>query len=298
MSHSRTFEVALPQARLSDYMSLTKPRLLLMVLLSTLAGYYLASPPAPHALMMTGLMVGMALAAGGALALNQYLERDVDARMKRTCHRALPEGRLQPEQALMFGTAVTVTGLLILALGAGLTCAVVTLLSTVGYLFVYTPLKRRSPLCTLAGAVPGALPPVAGWAAARGTIDLEAWILFAILFLWQMPHSLAIAQMYRADYERAGLRLLPVIDPQGRSTDRQIFLHSMALLAVGLLPTLVGLAGVIYFWTALALGMILLGFAGFMAVKRSNDAARRLMLVSLVYLPVLLAVMTLDKVRL
>ena len=288
--------MALPQARLSDYMSLTKPRLLLMVLLSTLAGYYLASPPAPHALMTTGLLAGMALAAGGALALNQYLERDVDARMQRTCHRALPEGRLQPEQALMFGTAVTVTGLVVLALGAGLACATVTLLSVLGYLFVYTPLKRRSSLCTLAGAVPGALPPVAGWAAVRGTIDLEAWILFAILFLWQIPHSLAIARMYRTDYERAGLQVLPVIDPHGRSSDRQIITHTLALLVVGLLPTLIGLAGVVYFWTALILGMVMLGFAGFLALRRDDDAARRLMLMSLVYLPVLLAVMTLDKV--
>ncbi|MEE9219773.1 MAG: heme o synthase [Acidobacteriota bacterium] len=300
MNRSRSLAVTLPQARshVADFISLTKPRLLLMVLLSTLAGFYLASPAGVQAARAVSLVLGMALAAGGALALNQYLERDVDALMERTRRRALPDGRLQPEEALAFGSVLALGGVAVLALGVNATCAVVTAASTAGYLFAYTPLKRRSALCSIVGGIPGALPPVAGWAAARASLDLEAWVLFAILFLWQMPHSLAIARLYRADYERAGLQVLPVIDPSGRSTDRQIVAHSLALLAVGQLPTIIGLAGPVYFCVALILGLGLLGFGLNLALTRSEDGARRVLFASLVYLPVLLVVMTLDRVPL
>lgn len=290
--------LALPRARARaiDLVSLAKPRLLVMVLATTLAGYYLASPGTAAAAVAAHTLAGMALAAGGALALNQYLEREVDARMQRTRLRALPGGRLQPAEALAFGSALSIAGILYLTVAVNGACAAVTAVSSFGYLFVYTPLKLRSPLCSLVGAVPGALPPVAGWAAAHGTLDLGAWVLFAILFLWQMPHSLAIARLYRDDYARAGVRVLPVVDPDGSSTERQILGHSLALVAVGLLPTLIGLAGEVYFVAALVLGLVQLGYGIRMAVARREADARRLLLATLVYLPALLAVMTLDRV--
>jgi len=290
--------LALPRARgrVADFVALTKPRIVLMVLVTTLAGFYLASRSTPQPGMVVRTLVGMALAAGGALALNMFMERDLDARMERTRHRPLPDGRLLPGEALLFGCALTGAGLACLALAVGLACAGVTAASVAGYLFVYTPLKRHSSLCSLVGGVPGALPPVAGWAAARGTLDVEAWVLFAILFLWQMPHSLAIARLYRQDYARAGLRLLPVVDPEGRSTDRQILSHSLALVAVGMLPTLIGLAGPLYFATALVLGLGQLACGVRLALVRTDAGARGVVLASLVYLPVLLAAMTLDKV--
>lgn len=294
---ARMLSLALPRAggRTMDFLSLTKPRLLLMVLATTLAGYTLASPASAPAGGALHTLLGMALAAGGALALNQFLERDVDARMERTRRRALPDGRLEPREALAFGCALSAVGIAYLAIAVNGLCAAVTAASSAGYLFVYTPLKVRSPLCGLAGAVPGALPPVAGWVAARGSIDLGAWILFAILFLWQMPHSLAIACLYRSDYARAGVRMLPVVDPSGRSTERQIVAHSLALVAVAMLPTLVGLAGPVYFVSALALGLAQAGFGVWMAVRGGDASARRLLLATLVYLPALLAAMTIDR---
>lgn len=290
--------LALPRARgrVADFVALTKPRIVLMVLVTTLAGFYLASRSTPEPGAVVRTLVGMALAAGGALALNMFMERDLDARMERTRHRPLPDGRLLPGEALLFGCALTGAGLACLALAVGPACAGVSAASVAGYLFVYTPLKRHSSLCSLVGGVPGALPPVAGWAAARGTLDVEAWVLFAILFLWQMPHSLAIARLYRQDYARAGLRLLPVVDPEGRSTDRQILSHSLALVAVGMLPTLIGLAGPVYFAIALVLGLGQLACGVRLALVRTDAGARRVVLASLVYLPVLLAAMTLDKV--
>jgi protoheme IX farnesyltransferase len=290
--------LALPRARgrVADFVALTKPRIVLMVLVTTLAGFYLASRSTPQPGAVVRTLVGMALAAGGALALNMFMERDLDARMERTRHRPLPDGRLLPGEALLFGCALTGAGLAYLALAVGPACAGVTAASVAGYLFVYTPLKRHSSLCSLVGGVPGALPPVAGWAAARGTLDVEAWVLFAILFLWQMPHSLAIARLYRQDYARAGLRLLPVVDPEGRSTDRQILSHSLALVVVGMLPTLIGLAGPLYFATALVLGLGQLACGVRLALVRTDAGARHVVLASLVYLPVLLAAMTLDKV--
>jgi protoheme IX farnesyltransferase len=290
--------LALPRgrARALDLVSLAKPRVLTMVLATTLAGYYLASAGTAGAAGAVHTLFGMALAAGGALALNQYLERDVDARMERTRRRPLPGGRLQPAEALVFGSALSIVGILYLTVMVNGACAAVTAVSSFGYLFVYTPLKLRSSLCSLVGAVPGALPPVAGWAAAHGTLDLGAWVLFAILFLWQMPHSLAIARLYRDDYARAGVRVLPVVDPDGRSTERQILGHSLALVAVGLLPTLIGLTGTVYFVAALGLGLGQLACGIWMAVGRGEADARRLLLATLVYLPALFAVMTIDRV--
>src|ERR671923_1272209 len=216
--------------RARDYMALTKVRVVVMVLITASVGFYLASPGGLNWLLLCHTLIGVALASGGTLALNQYLERDLDARMLRTKGRPLPEGRLQPGEALGFGVAVTVSGLIYLALLVNPLSGLVTALSVGSYLFLYTPLKQKTPLCILIGAVPGALPPVTGWAAASGELHLEAWILFAILFLWQIPHSLAIAVLYREDYARANFQLLPVVEPDGTSTGRQIVSHCLVLL--------------------------------------------------------------------
>jgi protoheme IX farnesyltransferase len=244
------------------------------------------------------MLLGTALAAGGTLALNQFLERDTDAMMERTRHRPLPDGRVQPREALWFGTAITIAGLAYLALAVNIESAWVTALVTLSYLFFYTPMKRRSSLCMLVGAVPGALPPVIGWVAARGAFDTDAWVLFAIMFLWQVPHTLAIARLYREDFAKAGIQFLPVIEPEGSSTNRQIISHCTALLAVSLLPTLLGLAGAIYFVVAFVLGAGLLASGIRLAMESTLVGARRLLFASLIYLPVLLLVMALDRVPL
>jgi protoheme IX farnesyltransferase len=280
----------------TDLVVLTKPRVVLMVLVTTLVGYYLGSDGWLDYVRLVHVLIGTALAAGGTLALNQYLERDVDALMLRTRLRPLPDGRLQPLEALAFGAIVTVLGLGYLTLGVGLGAALVTVVTTALYLFAYTPLKLRTPFCMLVGAVPGALPPVTGWVAARGDLAPGAWILFGILFLWQLPHTLAIARLYRDDYARAGVRVLPVVDHDGDATERQIVLGCLALLVVGLLPTLTGLAGVVYFAGALALGLLFLTFGMLQALAPSTAAARRVLFASLLYLPALLALLALDKV--
>ncbi len=284
------------ERRALDFLALTKPRVLAMILMATVVGYYLGSPgPADH-LRLLHTFMATALAAAGTLALNQFLEREVDARMERTRLRPLPDGRLQPIEALVFGAAVTVAGLLYLVLAIGLLCGIVAA-ATVGlYLFAYTPLKLKSPLCVVVGAIPGALPPVIGWVAARGELGAGARVLFSILFLWQFPHTLAIARLNREDYARAGIRVLPVVDPDGMSTERQIVTGCLALLPVSLLSTLVGLTGAVYFFGALTLGVAFLGFGMAQAVSRSVPTARRLLFASLWYLPMLLALMAFDKV--
>ncbi|HEV8642115.1 MAG TPA: heme o synthase [Methylomirabilota bacterium] len=280
----------------ADLLALTKPRVVVMVLVATLVGYYVGLTGAPDYVRMLHLIVGTLLAAGGTLALNQYAERDVDARMDRTRTRPLPDGRLQPLEALAFGAAATALGVAYLAacvnaLAAGLTAATVVL-----YLFAYTPLKLRTPLCTVVGAVPGALPPVTGWAAAREDVAVGAWVLFGILFLWQLPHTLAIARLYRDDYARAGVRVLPVVDADGWSTERQIVTGCLALLAVSLLPTLIGMAGPLYFVGALLLGLVFATFGTLQALAPSSLSARRVLFASLLYLPAVLALLALDKV--
>ncbi len=218
--------------------------------------------------------------------------------MERTRRRPLPDGRVQPHEALWFGTFVTLAGLAYLALAVNFASACVTASITVSYLLLYTPMKRRSSLCMLVGAVPGALPPVIGWVAARGSLQIDAWVLFAIMFLWQVPHTLAIARLYREDFARAGIQFLPVIDPEGTSTNRQIISHCLALLAVSLLPTLLGLAGAVYFVVAFVLGAGLLASGIGLAMDATRSGARRLLFASLIYLPVLLLVMALDRVPL
>jgi len=288
-------DAARVRRRVLDFVELGKPRLVSMVLITTFVGFYLGSEGVPHLLRLLPTLIGTGLAAAGTLALNQYWERAVDAKMRRTQTRPLPDGRLQPTEALVFALVLTMAGLLYLAVAVNLLAAAVTAFTTVSYIFFYTPMKLRTPLCTIVGAVPGALPPVTGWVAARGTFGVEAWVLFTILFLWQLPHSLAIAQLYRDDYARAGIRLLPVVEPDGRSTGRQVVTNCLALLVVGLVPTLVGLAGTLYFVSALVFGLAFLGYGVAFARAPTAPAARHLLFASLLYLPAILLVMALDK---
>lgn len=297
---TETLEISLTGGirRALDFLELTKPRVALMVLVTTFVGFYLGSEPLAGYFRLIETLVGTALAAGGTLALNQFLERDADALMERTRRRPLPDGRIQPTEALLFGVLVTAAGLFILALAVNLLSALVTASIVGSYLFIYTPLKQRSSLCGVVGAVPGALPPLIGWAAASGGLGVEAWVLFAIMFLWQIPHTLAIARLYRDDFAKAGIRFLPVVESDGWTTGRQVITHSLALLAVSLLPTLLGLAGSVYFLVALFLGAGFLAYAVRLAVSQSLTSARRLLFVSLIYLPILLVVMALDRVPL
>jgi heme o synthase len=280
----------------ADLVALTKPRVVLMVLVTTLMGYDVALTGPADYLRMIHLLIGSLLAAGGTLALNQYRERDLDARMDRTRARPLPAGRLQPLEAWLFGVALTLAGTAYLAALVNPLVALVTLATTILYLFAYTPLKRRTPLCTLVGAVAGALPPVAGWAAARGDVAPGAWVLFAILFLWQLPHTLAIARLYRDDYARAGVRVLPVVDPDGASTGRQVVLACVALVSVSLLPAVAGWTGPIYLAGALVLGLAFSAVGVEQALVPSPRAARHVLLASLIYLPLLLGLMAFDRI--
>jgi protoheme IX farnesyltransferase len=289
---------AAAQRRLLDYLLLTKPRVVVMVLVTTLVGFYLASGGPIDPWHILRALIGTGLAAGGALALNQYLERDVDCRMERTRLRPLPDGRLPAGEALLFGCLLVLLGVGCLALLVNATSAAVTATTAVSYLFAYTPLKRRSSLCTVLGAIPGALPPVTGWVAARGEFGVGAWVLFGILFLWQFPHTLAIASVYRRDYARADLQMLPVIEPDGRSTGRQAVATCLALLAMGVLPSLIGLTGWIYFLGAVCLGGGMLACAVALAAVHSPVNARRLVYASLIYLPALFALMAFDKLPL
>ena len=284
--------------RAVDFCELTKPRIVLMVLITAFVGYFAGSGSVPDYLQLLQMLLGTALAAGGTLTLNQFLERDTDAMMDRTCRRPLPDGRLQPNDALWFGIALTALGLVYLALAVNVLSALVAAAITMSYLWAYTPMKRFSPLCVPVGAVPGALPPVIGWVAARGELSVDAWVLFAIMFLWQIPHTLAIACLYREDFAKAGIQFLPVIEPDGESTNRQIIVHCSALLVVGLLPTLIGLAGAIYFIAAFILGIGFLASGVSLVMAPTRAGARRLLFASLIYLPALLLVMALDRVPL
>ena len=282
--------------RAADYIELIKPRLVVMILITTAAGFYLGAQQTVDWLLCLHTLIGAGLTAAGVLGLNQYLERDVDAQMKRTRDRPLPDGRMNPLEALIVGAALTGSGMLYLTFIVNTLSGFVLSLIVVSYLFLYTPLKRKTSLCTLIGAVPGALPPVVGWVAARGSLTGEAWVLFAILFLWQLPHSLAIAYIYREDYAKAGFRLLPVVHPDGASTRRQIVINCVALLGIGLLPALYNVAGSIYFFTALLAGGTFLAFGIYLQRTHSVKAARYLLYASLLYLPVVFITMALDKI--
>ncbi len=283
---------------LSVYLELTKPRLTALSVLTALAGFTLASVGAWDWAALAATLCGAGLVGAGAAALNQVMERDRDARMTRTAQRPVPSGRISAESALTFGVACSAAGLLILSAGAHPLAGALAAATLITYLFIYTPLKSRSALCTLAGAVPGALPPLIGWAAAAGRLDLGAWLLFSILFLWQLPHFLALAWKFKEDYARAGFKMLPVLDPDGGLTFRQMVLYTLALLPVSILPAALGLAGMVYFLAALAAGLAFLGFGLATAAARSDRAAHRFFLASVLYLPFLLTTLTLEKMLL
>jgi heme o synthase len=288
--------VAGSRTRTADFVALAKPRLNVLVVASTLAGYMMAGSEGLGVLRLLGTLLGTGFVAAGASAFNQVLERDLDALMRRTRMRPLPDQRLQPVEGLVFAAASAVSGLSILAAAANLLAAGVAFITLVTYVAVYTPLKRRSSFGTVIGAIPGALPPIIGWAAARGTLSTEAWTLFGIVFLWQLPHFLAIAWIYREDYARAGFPMLAVIEPEGRSTGRQSVLYASALVPLSLAPTLMGLAGHVYFVGALALGLLFVGVTLRFALTRSVADARRVFLGSIIYLPLLWILMIADKV--
>lgn len=281
--------------RPADFLSLTKPRLNLLVLMTTLGGLYLAAPDGVPLLILVHTLIGTALVAGGAAALNQVWERETDRLMRRTAARPLPGGRLGVAEGTWFGLVLSAAGLAELGFGVNVTSAWVAAVTLISYVLMYTPLKTRTSLSTIVGAIPGALPPVIGWAAATGTITLPAIVLFGIVFFWQMPHFLAIAWLYRDDYSRAGMPLLPVVEPDGRRTGQQALLYAAALWPVSLMPVGVGLAGPAYAGVATVLGLLFIGLSFRFAQERSHAHARRLFLFSITYLPLLWAALVIDR---
>jgi protoheme IX farnesyltransferase len=278
-----------------DYIELTKPRITWLILMSTAVGYFFGHHGAWSFWPVLHTILGTALIASGTAALNQWYEREADRKMRRTADRPIPSGRLSAGRALIFGILLSVAGFAELAFGLNWLSAFLGLFTLLTYLFLYTPLKQRTPLSTLVGAFPGAMPPMIGYAAASGILDAQAWTLFAILFLWQFPHFLAIAWMYREDYERAGIRMLPVVQPSGEATARQIVLYSLALIPVSMAPSLLGMSGKIYFFGALALGLWYLYSGVRVALDRTILRARAVLLVSVIYLPLIYGLMLLDR---
>ncbi len=291
----RTKTIGIISGAWTDYFELTKPRLVSLVLLSTTVGFYLAYPAGINSFSFVLTLVATAFVAAGSMALNQFLERGVDAKMIRTQARPLPSGRLKPSQALWFGLIASVFGFLMFIFFVNLTSALLAFLTWASYLFIYTPLKNKTSLSTIIGAVPGALPPMIGWAGANGAVNFHSFLLFMIIFFWQLPHFLAIAWIYRADYARAGQPILSVVDREGKFVARQMILNMCALMPVSLLPTIFGLTGVVYFFGAFALGLC---FAAAIIFSASNLdlRARYVLRASIVYLAALLILMVIDKV--
>jgi heme o synthase len=283
-------------SRAADFVTLTKPRLNFLVLVTTLAAFYLGGGAEQPLLVLLHTVIGTALVAGGASALNQVWERDTDRLMRRTRLRPLPDMRLHPQDAMWFGVLLSAIGVGETFSCVNLRTAAIALITLLSYVLLYTPLKRRTSLSTIVGAVPGALPALMGWSAATNTLSIEGWVLCGIVFMWQMPHFLAIAWMYRDDYTRAGIPLLPVIEPDGRSTGRQAAIYAVALIPVSFLPSAVGLASAWYLAGAIVLGAILLVLSFEFAATRSLVAARRLFFATILYLPLLWMVLLADHV--
>lgn len=281
--------------KLAAYSELTKPRITFLVSLTAIAGFCMGSADGIDYLRLLNMSIGIALLSSGLSTLNQYLERDLDGLMRRTQGRPLPTGKLSPVEAAIFGISLSVVATAYLAIFINPLSALLGLATFASYLFVYTPLKTKTTLSTVFGAFPGAMPPLIGWVAARGRIGVEAWILFAILFLWQFPHFLAIAWMYRDDYARAGIKMLPVVEPEGKVTGQQIITYTLLLVPVSLLPVAVGISGQIYLVGAAALGVGFLFFSAKAALVRTTWQARKLLLASVLYLPALFALMVLNR---
>jgi len=290
-------ESAIPVSeRAWAYVALAKPDVTFLVVITTVAGFYIASRGPLDWALLAHTLIGTMLAAAGTATLNQYTEREADALMRRTAARPIPSGLISPTEAFWLGSILVVFGVVYLSVLSNVLAAALTLATTVLYLGVYTPLKKITPLATFIGAFPGAIPPLIGWAAARGSLSLGAWILFAILFLWQFPHFLAIAWMYREDYARAGIKMLPVVEPSGDRTFRQILVTAAILVPISLLPSVIGIAGIGYFFGATVLGMALLQVCFWAERSRTNIRAKWLMHATVIHIPVLLALMILDRV--
>jgi protoheme IX farnesyltransferase len=285
---------------MKDYIELTKPRITWLILMSTAIGFYfgLAKPSSIQWMVLLHTVLGTGLIASGTAALNQWYERGADAKMRRTMGRPIPTGRVTARRALAFGVLLSIAGFVELWLGANLLTALLGAFTLITYLFAYTPLKQRSKHSTTVGAIPGAMPPLIGFAAAAGTLTAEAWVLYAILFFWQFPHFYAIAWMYRDDYARAGIQMLPVVEPDGESTARQILLYALLLIPVSMAPKMLGMAGNIYTVGALALGAMFLYSGVRVSLDRTALRARRVLLASVVYLPLLYGLLLLDRPKL
>jgi protoheme IX farnesyltransferase len=295
MSTLRTAELTLA-SRANAYVALTKPDVSFLVLTTTAAGYYMGSRGPVNWLHMIQTIFGTMLIAAGTAALNHYIERESDRTMRRTASRPLPSGTLRPREALIFGVALSLAGALYLYFAAGVLPAALGSATCLAYLLAYTPLKKRTVWATFVGAFPGAIPPMIGWVAASGRLDAGAWLLFAILFFWQFPHFHAIAWMYREDYARAGILMLPVVDRDGSRTFRQIQVTALVLVGVSLLPAIAGLDGKIYFFGALTLSVALLQVCVWAASAKTNLRARWLMHATVAYIPLLLGLMVYDKI--
>jgi heme o synthase len=281
--------------KFSAYAELTKPRITFLVVLTAAAGFCMGSSSGIDFLKLLNMSLGIALLSSGLSTLNQYFERDLDRLMRRTQARPLPTGKLLPIEAVIFGLLLSLIATVYLALLINPLSALLGVATFASYLFVYTPLKTKTTLSTVLGAFPGAMPPLIGWVAATGNVTVEAWILFAILFLWQFPHFLAIAWMYREDYARAGIKMLPVVEPEGRVTGQQIITYTVMLVPVSLLPSVIGISGSIYMVGALLLGIGFLYFSAKAALVRTAWQARQLLLASVIYLPLLFGLMVLKK---
>jgi protoheme IX farnesyltransferase len=285
-------------SRVKDYVELTKPRITWLILMSTAIGFYFGHQGQWHFWPMLHVLIGTGLIASGTAALNQWYEREADKRMRRTQGRPIPSGRVAPVNAFWFGLALEVIGSLELWWGVNALTSLLGVATILMYLCAYTPLKQKTWLSTTVGAIPGAMPPLIGYAAAANGLTPDAWVLYAILFLWQFPHFYAIAWMYREDYSRAGIQMLPVVEPDGASTSRQILIYAALLIPISLLPSWLGMAGSLYFVGALALGLMFLYSGIRVAVDRTKVRARRVLLASVIYLPVLYGLMVLDPARL
>jgi heme o synthase len=277
------------------YVALTKPDVSFLVVMTTLAGYLLGTSGPVDWQRMAHTVIGTTLVAAGTSALNHYVERHSDARMRRTASRPLPAGILAPTQVVWFGVALISAGIVDLLLATNPLASLLAIATSLAYLGVYTPLKTRTVFATFIGAFPGAVPPLIGWAAARGSLGPGAWVLFAILFLWQFPHFHAIAWMYREDYGRAGIRMLPVVDPDGRATFSQILFCAAALIPVSLLASVTGLAGVRFYFAALLVGLLLVEVCLWASASKTNVRAKWLMHATVLHLPLLLGLMIFDK---
>jgi len=277
------------------YLALTKPDVSFLVVMTTVAGFALGTRGPLDWMRMAHTVFGTTLIAAGTSALNHYIERDTDALMRRTASRPLPSGQLAPREAFWFALSLLGFGTLYLALATNALATCLGVATSLLYLGVYTPLKRRTTLATFVGSFPGAVPPLIGWAAARGSLNIEAWVLFAMMFLWQFPHFDAISWVYREDYKRAGIKMLPTVDPEGKRTFREILITAALLVPVSLLPAVTGLAGAHYFFGAVVLGIMLVEVCLWAAASKTNARAKWLMHATVLHLPLLLGLLIYDK---